>query len=58
MSTTMARPVLIHGSGSVVTLDSGDPSEPLRGHEMSESRALIRESGTEILIIDLSLIHI
>ena len=52
MSMTMARTVLIHGSGSVVTLDSGDPSEPLRGHEMSDSRALIRESGTEILIID------
>ncbi|MAV94771.1 MAG: imidazolonepropionase [Euryarchaeota archaeon] len=48
----MARTILIHGSGSVVTLDSGDPDEPLRGHEMSDSRELIRESGTEILIID------
>ena len=52
MSMAMARTVLIHGSGSVLTLDSGDPSEPLRGYEMSDSRALIRESGTEILIID------
>lgn len=52
ISMTMARTVLIHGSGPVVTLDSGDPSKPLRGHEMSDRRALIRESGTEILIID------
>lgn len=51
-SMTMARTVLIHGSGSVVTLDSGNPLEPLRGHEMSDREALIRESGTEILIID------
>ena len=48
----MARNVLLHGSGPVVTLDSGDTSEPLRGHEMSDKGALIRQSGTEILIID------
>ncbi len=52
MSMTMARIILIHGSGSVVTLDSGNTSEPLRGHEMSDRGALIRESGTEILIVD------
>jgi len=52
MSMTMARIILIHGSGSVVTLDSGNASEPLRGHEMSDRGALIRESGTEILIVD------
>ena len=49
---SMTRTVLIHGSGSVVTLDSGNLSEPLRGHEMSDREALIRESGTEILITD------
>lgn len=52
LAMTMVHTILIHGSGSVVTLDSGNPSEPLRGHEMSDRRSLIRDEGTEILIID------